>query len=279
MTANILGERKTRWIATVTRQPVIWAWVKSHHDSGRWARVTTIDHRHAWYERRAGIWDEDAPQDRHSGNCSPSSMCHLLFVPPEPHAYAHARVEALRAGRILYGVAWELSPHTPVPAVQPASSRPHQHYTYRTGAGYLSPFCWPTQEAALAAALETVKTADVTIVPASPGSVPNGSDVFGCPTGPTDECSPSVQALDSVNDALWARSLARSLGVPTELTSTRTDNHWSLWQQLIIVDDPPPDVPVSAQARERAKQWWAEHRLDSQTQWRRLYAQTPTEKG
>jgi hypothetical protein len=88
---NVLSRRKVARIADAAGQPVVWAWVLSHVESGRWAECTTADHRHGRFDRVTGQWSDD------DGPCRRTS-CRSLFDGEPDEAEVRARVEAMRAG-------------------------------------------------------------------------------------------------------------------------------------------------------------------------------------
>lgn len=65
MSVNLLGDRKRHAITAAIRMPVLRAWVRSHHECGRWAFLTIgwtrylHHHRHFWYDRWTGEFELD----------------------------------------------------------------------------------------------------------------------------------------------------------------------------------------------------------------------------
>lgn len=95
MGLNVLGGRKVRALSKLVSQPVIWAVVYSHHDSGRTAMITTADHRHGYVDRGTGDleWEDVGTE------CKQYS-CRVLFAGDPKPAEAAARAERMRAGTL-----------------------------------------------------------------------------------------------------------------------------------------------------------------------------------
>lgn len=61
MAVNVLGGIKTHYLGRKMDLPVVWAWVQSHHMSGRFVWFTTADHRHDCYDRLTDEFYADPP--------------------------------------------------------------------------------------------------------------------------------------------------------------------------------------------------------------------------
>lgn len=81
MGVNLLAARRLRQMSAATGMTIIWAWVLSHQESGRYARLTTDDHRHGWFDRHTGdvtMDDPDDPDDWYARHPHATS-CERLF--------------------------------------------------------------------------------------------------------------------------------------------------------------------------------------------------------
>lgn len=91
MSVNVLSARRTAAIGRTLGKPVVWAWVLSHHNSGRYVFITTADHEHGWYDRATEEYEID--DNAHHASCR------ILFCDdPEP-GEVERRASDLRANR------------------------------------------------------------------------------------------------------------------------------------------------------------------------------------
>lgn len=91
MGVNILSERRLRRIGETIGAQVVWGWVQSHHESGRYAFVTTVEHQHYWFDRR----DRDCEPS--TGRRCPSSCRTLFDGDPAPEVVLE-RARQMRQG-------------------------------------------------------------------------------------------------------------------------------------------------------------------------------------
>lgn len=117
MGLNVLGARKVRRIAEVTGEPIVWAVVKSHEDSGRQVYLTTADHRHGMLDRLTGDWYIDAehisPYADGDTSCRQTS-CPLLFRGDPDAVEVQQRARVLRVAVSIAGVPGAIESQTTV---------------------------------------------------------------------------------------------------------------------------------------------------------------------